>query len=130
MDDKLFDTVFSLPYTGFREFLVLYFTFLKPITKLTDKETLVAAEFLYRYFIYSTKYDNEDYVYDKLFKTEVKKEIGKLLNISLASLSQHILSLKKKGILIDGKFHKNIIPPVEYNENLQDFKVLLFFNKK
>lgn len=127
---KLFDTVFSLPYKTFKDFLVLWFTFVRPITGLTEKESLVASEFTYIYFKYLKEYKNEELVYEKLFKSDVKKKVSTTLGMSLACLTQHLIALRKKGVLVDNKFHKNIIPPVEFSEDMAQFKALLLFNKQ
>jgi predicted DNA-binding protein (UPF0251 family) len=95
----------------FKQVVVL----LNPFLKLRGKEQDVLAQLMYSNYKYRELEENIRWkiIMDYDNKSEMQESIG----ISAASMYNYLSSLRKKGIIVDNKVHKNylIIPGGEFN---------------
>ena len=97
--------------TFYKQVVVL----LNPILKLRGKEQDVLAQLMYSNYKHQDL--DESIRWKIIMDYDNKTEIQQTLNISAASMYNYMSTLRKKGILVDNKIHKNylILPGKEFN---------------
>ena len=97
--------------TFYKQVVVL----LNPILKLRGKEQDVLAQLMYSNYKHQDL--NDSIRWKIIMDYDNKTEIQQNLNISAASMYNYMSTLRKKGILVDNKIHKNylILPGKEFS---------------
>lgn len=105
-----------------------WFTFLKPIHSLTNKEMDVAAAFLkQRYFL--GKAISDDAILDKVVMNEdTKRTVREECHITLPHFQVIMGKLRKNGIIVDNKISPRYIPRI--NEENNSLQLLIYFQIK
>lgn len=107
------------------KFFKLWLEFLRPIHKLTERETDVLAAFLKHRFELS-KVVNDQEVLNKLTMSEdIKKKVKDDCGISQAHFQVIMTKLKKSKVIDNGKIEPRFIPRVK--QGATDFQLLLAF---
>lgn len=110
------------------KFFRYWFEFLEPYHHLTDREIDVATSFLKQRYLLSKVIQNEDALNTVLMSEDTKKKIREECNLELSHFQVIMGKLKKKKVIIDGKFNKKFIPNVE--ETANEFRLIIHFELK
>lgn len=122
------DNIVRIPCSLDKSFFRLWFKFLEPFHKLTDREIDVIASFVkQRYELSKVIKDNE--ILDKVTMSEdTKKKVREECNITLPHFQVIMGKLRKNKVIIDGKINPRFIPNI--NEETGIFQLLLLFELK
>ena len=108
-----------------QNFFNYWLQFLKPYHKLRDKEIEMLSFFLLKRDELSEKIKDETLLDSMLFDKKIKDEIRKKMNYSNHQVFNNMLSsLRAKGVIVDNKIHKGLIPHLTNN----NFKLIFNFN--
>lgn len=115
---------FKINYSDYRDKASKHIKILYNFHKLNNKEMEILSEIVALYTYYKEKYDAT--IADTLiFNTDSRNIIKERLNnMSDPVFQNYLSSLRKKGIIKDGKIFKAMIPPSE------DFDLTFKFTKK
>ena len=94
-----------------KKFFMYWLQLLKPYHKLRDKEIEMLGLFLNKRHELSQKINDDDLIdtllFDKIYKDQIRKE----MNYSSHQVFNNMLSsLRSKGVIINGKINKGLIP--------------------
>lgn len=119
------DNIVRIPCSLDKSFFRLWFKFLEPFHKLTDREIDVITSFVkQRYELSKVIKDNE--ILDKVTMSEdTKKKVREECNITLPHFQVIMGKLRKNKVIIDGKINPRFIPNI--NEETGIFQLLLLF---
>lgn len=122
------DNIVRIPCSLDKSFFRLWFKFLEPFHKLTDREIDVAASFVkQRYELSKVIKDNE--ILDKVTMSEdTKKKVREECNITLPHFQVIMGKLRKNKVIIDGKINPRFIPNIDEETGI--FQLLLLFELK
>lgn len=122
------DNIVRIPCSLNKSFFRLWFKFLEPFHKLTDREIDVITSFVkQRYELSKVIKDNE--ILDKVTMSEdTKKKVREECNITLPHFQVIMGKLRKNKVIIDGKINPRFIPNI--NEETGIFQLLLLFELK
>ena len=122
------DNIVRIPCSLDKSFFRLWFKFLEPFHKLTDREIDVITSFVkQRYKLSKVIKDNE--ILDKVTMSEdTKKKVREECNITLPHFQVIMGKLRKNKVIIDGKINPRFIPNI--NEETGIFQLLLLFELK
>lgn len=122
------DNIVRIPCSLDKSFFRLWFKFLEPFHKLTDREIDVITSFVkQRYELSKVIKDNE--ILDKVTMSEdTKKKVREECNITLPHFQVIMGKLRKNKVIIDGKINPRFIPNI--NEETGIFQLLLLFELK
>ena len=122
------DNIVRIPCSLDKSFFRLWFKFLEPFHKLTDREIDVITSFVkQRYELSKVIKDNE--ILDKVTMSEdTKKKVREECNITLPHFQVIMGKLRKNKVIIDGKINPRFIPNI--NEEAGIFQLLLLFELK
>tara|TARA_R110000796_G_scaffold63909_3_gene147824 strand:- start:569 stop:997 length:429 start_codon:yes stop_codon:yes gene_type:complete len=110
-----------------KKFFMYWLQFLKPYHKLRDKEIEMLSLFLNKRYELSEKIKDDDLLDTMLFDKKIKDEIREEMNYSSHQVFNNMLSsLRSKGVIINGKINKGLIP--ELLEGSDNFKLIFNFN--
>lgn len=105
-----------------------WFTFLKPIHSLTDREIDVAASFVKQRYLLS-KAISDDALLDKVVMNEdTKRTVREECNITLPHFQVIMGKLRKSGIIVDNKIAPRFIPRI--NEENHSLQLMIYFQIK
>lgn len=126
MVKKGVDNVVRIPCRLDYSFFKMWFMFLQPFHRLTEREMEVAASFVkQRYELSKVVSDND--ILDKLVMSEdTKRKVREECNITLPHFQVIMGKLRKNNIIVDGKLNPRYIPKV-IEEN-GSFKLMLLFD--
>ena len=110
-----------------KKFFMYWLQLLKPYHKLRDKEIEMLGLFLNKRHELSQKINDDDLIdtllFDKIYKDQIRKE----MNYSSHQVFNNMLSsLRSKGVIINGKINKGLIPVLSEDSN--NFKLIFNFN--
>lgn len=119
------DNIVRIPCSLDKSFFRLWFKFLEPFHKLTDREIDVITSFVkQRYGLSKVIKDNE--ILDKVTMSEdTKKKVREECNITLPHFQVIMGKLRKNKVIVDGKINPRFIPNI--NEETGAFQLLLLF---
>ena len=122
------DNIVRIPCSLDKSFFRLWFKFLEPFHKLTDREIDVITSFVkQRYELSKVIKDNE--ILDKVTMSEdTKKKVREECNITLPHFQVIMGKLRKNKVIIDGKINPRFIPNID--EENGTFQLLLLFELK
>lgn len=122
------DNIVRIPCSLDKSFFRLWFKFLEPFHKLTDREIDVIASFVkQRYELSKVIKDNE--ILDKVTMSEdTKKKVREECNITLPHFQVIMGKLRKNKVIIDGKINPRFIPNIDEETGI--FQLLLLFELK
>lgn len=122
------DNIVRIPCSLDKSFFRLWFKFLEPFHKLTDREIDVITSFVkQRYELSKVIKDNE--ILDKVTMSEdTKKKVREECNITLPHFQVIMGKLRKNKVIIDGKINPRFIPNI--SEETGIFQLLLLFELK
>ena len=106
---KIVDACLRVPCTQ-RNFIRAWMKFLRPIHKLTDKETDVAAQFVEQWMKLSTEVKDEAHLNKLLFSKEIKDQICDNLGLKQPYFRTILQRLRRNGIIEGNKLSKMYIP--------------------
>lgn len=118
-------TVVGIPCNRDYKFFKYWVEFLKPFHKASATECEVIAYFLYKKFELSKKVSDDKLLNKLLFNEDTKKELCEYLHIQSNYLRCMLVSLRKKGIIIDETINPKIEPKISGGED--DFKLIIHF---
>ena len=126
MVKKGVDNVVRIPCKLDYSFFKMWFMFLQPFHRLTEREMEVATSFVkQRYELSKVVSDNN--ILDRLVMSEdTKKKVREECNITLPHFQVIMGKLRKSNIIVDGKLNPRYIPRV-IEEN-GSFKLMLLFD--
>ena len=126
MVKKGVDNVVRIPCKLDYSFFKMWFMFLQPFHRLTEREMEVATSFIkQRYELSKVVSDND--ILDKLVMSEdTKRKVREECNITLPHFQVIMGKLRKNSIIVDGKLNPRYIPRV-IEEN-GSFKLMLLFD--
>lgn len=122
------DNIVRIPCSLDKSFFRLWFKFLEPFHKLTDREIDVITSFVkQRYELSKVIKDNE--ILDKVTMSEdTKKKVREECNITLPHFQVIMGKLRKNKVIIDGKVNPRFIPNIDEEAGI--FQLLLLFELK
>ena len=122
------DNIVRIPCSLNKSFFRLWFKFLEPFHKLTDREIDVITSFVkQRYELSKDIKDNE--ILDKVTMSEdTKKKVREECNITLPHFQVIMGKLRKNKVIIDGKINPRFIPNIDEETGI--FQLLLLFELK
>lgn len=122
------NNIVRIPCSLDKSFFRLWFKFLEPFHKLTDREIDVITSFVkQRYGLSKVIKDNE--ILDKVTMSEdTKKKVREECNITLPHFQVIMGKLRKNKVIVDGKINPRFIPNID--EETDAFQLLLFFELK
>ena len=122
------DNIVRIPCSLDKSFFRLWFKFLEPFHKLTDREIDVIASFVkQRHELSKVIKDNE--ILDKVTMSEdTKKKVREECNITLPHFQVIMGKLRKNKVIIDGKINPRFIPNIDEETGI--FQLLLLFELK
>ena len=122
------DNIVRIPCSLDKSFFRLWFKFLEPFHKLTDREIDVITSFVkQRYELSKVIKDNE--ILDKVTMSEdTKKKVREECNITLPHFQVIMGKLRKNKVIIDGKINPRFIPNIDEEAGI--FQLLLLFELK
>ena len=126
MVKKGVDNVVRIPCKLDYSFFKMWFMFLQPFHRLTQREMEVPTSFIkQRYELSKVVSDND--ILDKLVMSEdTKRKVREECNITLPHFQVIMGKLRKNNIIVDGKLNPRYIPRV-IEEN-GSFKLMLLFD--
>ena len=126
MVKKGVDNVVRIPCKLDYSFFKMWFMFLQPFHRLTEREMEVATSFVkQRYELSKVVSDNN--ILDRLVMSEdTKRKVREECNITLPHFQVIMGKLRKNSIIVDGKLNPRYIPRV-IEEN-GSFKLMLLFD--
>ena len=122
------NNIVRIPCSLDKSFFRLWFKFLEPFHKLTDREIDVNTSFVkQRYGLSMVIKDNE--ILDKVTMSEdTKKKVREECNITLPHFQVIMGKLRKNKVIVDGKINPRFIPNID--EETGTFQLLLLFELK
>ena len=122
------DNIVRIPCSLDKSFFRLWFKFLEPFHKLTDREIDIITSFVkQRYELSKVIKDNE--ILDKVTMSEdTKKKVREECNITLPHFQVIMGKLRKNKVIVDGKINPRFIPNID--EETGYFQLLLLFELK
>lgn len=122
------NNIVRIPCSLDKSFFGLWFKFLEPFHKLTDREIDVITSFVkQRYELSKVIKDNE--ILDKVTMNEdTKKKVREECNITLPHFQVIMGKLRKNKVIVDGKINPRFIPNID--EETGAFQLLLLFELK
>lgn len=122
------DNIVRIPCSLDKSFFRLWFKFLEPFHKLTDREIDVITSFVkQRYELSKVIKDNE--ILDKVTMSEdTKKKVREECNITLPHFQVIMGKLRKNKVIIDGKINPRFVPNIDEETGI--FQLLLLFELK
>lgn len=99
----------------------LFFRFwvelLKPLTKLTDRESDIFAAFLQQRFELSKVITDDSVLDNVLMGEDIKQKIKDTCSVTSTYFNVIMGTLKKRNLIVDGKINKKYIPDLtsEFN---------------
>lgn len=122
------NNIVRVPCSLDKSFFRLWFKFLEPFHKLTDREIDVIASFVkQRYGLSKVIKDSE--ILDKVTMSEdTKKKVREECNVTLPHFQVIMGKLKKNKVIVDGKINPRFIPNID--EETGAFQLLLLFELK
>lgn len=122
------NNIVRIPCSLDKSFFRLWFKFLEPFHKLTDREIDVITSFVkQRYGLSKVIKDNE--ILDKVTMSEdTKKKVREECNITLPHFQVIMGKLRKNKVIVDGKINPRFIPNID--EETDAFQLLLLFELK
>ena len=126
MGTKGVDNVVRIPCKLDYSFFKMWFMFLQPFHRLTEREMEVATSSVkQRYELSKVVSDNN--ILDRLVMSEdTKRKVREECNITLPHFQVIMGKLRKSNIIVDGKLNPRYIPRV-IEEN-GSFKLMLLFD--
>lgn len=122
------NNIVRIPCSLDKSFFRLWFKFLEPFHKLTDREIDVITSFVkQRYELSKVIKDNE--ILDKVTMSEdTKKKVREECNITLPHFQVIMGKLRKNKVIIDGNINPRFIPNIDEETGI--FQLLLLFELK
>lgn len=105
-----------------------WFTFLRPLHSLTDREIDIAANFVKQRYLLS-KAITDDAILDKVVMSEdTKRTVREECNITLPHFQVIMGKLRKNGVIVDNKISPRYIPRIK--QDGKSLQLLIYFQIK
>lgn len=121
------NNVIRIP-TNIQKFFRLWYEFLRPFHRLTDREIDVITAFAYERYILSKVISDQDILDKVVMSEDIKKKVREKSNTTLAHFQVIVGKLRKNGIIIDNKINPRFLPNIA--EGSDSFKLMLLFDIK
>lgn len=108
------------------DFFQKWCVFLFPIIKLTEKEIIVVASFLKQRWELSEKISDPAIIDSQLMSNDTREKVLADCGMSRSHFQVVLSGLRKKGIIVDNKFHPRLIPNIRKDDN-GTFQLLILF---
>lgn len=106
-------------------FIRVWFEFLKPVHKLTDKEADVAAQFVIHYMELSKDISDEEHINAILFSKKTKNQICQTLGLKQPYFRTILQNLRRNKVIVNGKLEKKYVPSYVPG---QKFRLMFIFD--
>lgn len=126
--DKRPNGVLVIPCSLSGSFFKLWFNFLRPFHKLTDREIDVIASFVKQRYELSKVIKDQEVLNRVTMSDDTKRKVRKECNMSQAHFQVIMTKLKKSKIIENGKINPKFIPKL--TEDAENFQLLLSFDLK
>lgn len=126
--DKRPNGVLAIPCSLDGSFFKLWFDFLRPFHKLTDREIEVIASFVKQRYELSKEIKSQELLDKVTMSDDTKRKVREECNISQAHFQVIMTKLKKSKVIENGRINPRFIPKLE--ENPSNFQLLLSFDLK
>lgn len=126
MGAKVADSVVRIPCGLDYSFFKLWFLFLQPFHRLTEREMEVAASFVRQRFELSKVVSDNDILEKLVMSEDTKKKVREECNVTLAHFQVIMGKLRKSGIIADGRLNPRYIPKVVGDGKA--FRLMLYFD--
>lgn len=121
------NNVIRIP-TDLKKFFRMWYEFLKPFHKLTDREIDVITAFTYERYLLS-KVISDPEILDKVVMSEdTKKKVREETDVTLAYFPVIMGKLRKNKVIINNKINPRFIPNISSESD--SFKLMLLFDIK
>lgn len=112
--------------TSLDNFFRLWFSFLHPFHKLTEREIDVITSLVKHRYIYSKSITDDDLLEKITMSEETKKMVREECNLTHPHFQVIMSKLRKANILLDNKINPRYIPNI--GEDTNNFQLLLYFD--
>lgn len=117
--------IIKIPSSLKDSFFKYWFEFLRPLHRLTPRETDVITAFVKQRYELS-KLTKDDFMLDQVLMTqEIKEKVRNECGLSLPHFQVIMGKLREGGLIIDGSINKRFIPNIKEEDG--HFKLLLLF---
>lgn len=120
------NNIIKIPCSLSKDFFKLWFLFLKPFHKLTDREIDVITRFLKLRFELSKVITDNTILDNVTMSKENKKAIREECGLTLPHFQVIMSKLKKQKVIINERINPRFIPNIKENDS--HFQLLLLFN--
>jgi hypothetical protein len=110
--NKIADTALMVPCNS-ENFLKVWFELLRPVHKLTQRESDVAVLLVSRWYKLKETVKDDKQLNMLLFSAQTKKEMCEELGMAKSHMSMVLSRLKQRMIIKDGKLNYRYIPVYE-----------------
>lgn len=121
-------SIVRIPSSINGKFFKFWLEFLKPLHKLTNKETEFLAEMLKQRFLITKIVKDDEMVDTLLFSDEIKSRVMGSCGISSPHFNVLLTGVRKAGIIVNNKINKKFIPNID--EDAKDFSLIIHFEIK
>jgi len=108
------------------DFYKLWFDFLQPLHKLTEKERAVMAAYVKKHCELRSKVSDDDLIAQFLKTDDIRRMICADCGIKIPHLNVILTKFKQSGIIVDGRIHPKYIPNV--SPGSKSFGLLVLFD--
>lgn len=121
------DSVVRIPCKSVNGFFKLWFTFLKPLHKLTDREIDVISSFAAQRHELSKVIQDAEILDKYTMNSDTKKKVREECGISLQNFQVIMSNLRKHGVIVDNRINPRYVPNL--NGEAKSFKLMLLFDE-
>ena len=126
--EKRHNSVLAIPCSLDGNFFKLWFNFLRPFHKLTDREIDVIASFVKHRYKLSKEINSQELLDKVTMSDDIKRKVREDCGISQAHFQVIMTKLKKSKIIENGRINPKFIPRLD--KDATNFQLLLSFNLK
>ena len=120
------NNLIPIPTTLDKDFFKLWCIFLRPLIKLTERETDVVASFLRHRFELSKSISDPALLDMMVMSDEIRKRVLEECHMTLQHFYVVLASLKKNHIIVNGVLNPKLIPNTRPDDN-GTFQLLILF---
>lgn len=126
--DRRPNSVLVIPCSLDSSFFKLWFNFLRPFHKLTDREIDVISSFVKQRYELSKEVKSQELLDKIVMSDDVKRRVREECNVSQAHFQVIMTKLKKSKVIENNKINPRFIPKLE--EDPKSFQLLVSFDFK
>lgn len=126
--EKRPNSVLVIPCSLDGSFFKLWFSFLRPFHKLTDREIDVIASFVKQRYELSKDIKNQEILDKVVMSDDTKRKVREECNITQSHFQVVMTKLRKTKVIDNGRINPKFIPKIIEGSN--SFQLLLSFDLK